>query len=67
MFDETRSPYYGRLFGELRSMAAAAEAGQHLAWDERVADRIEERWGNLEWIYSYDVSRRYFSWSLGHR
>ncbi|RPD77167.1 putative monooxygenase [Lentinus tigrinus ALCF2SS1-7] len=55
LFDKTRSPYYGQLFSELKSMAAAAEKGKHLPWDERVADRIEERWGNLEWIYSYDV------------
>ncbi|RDX47586.1 salicylate hydroxylase [Lentinus brumalis] len=55
LFDETRSPYCSRLYDELRSMAAATEKGKHLPWDERVMDRIEERWGDFEWIFSYDV------------
>ncbi|RPD60746.1 salicylate hydroxylase, partial [Lentinus tigrinus ALCF2SS1-6] len=55
LFDETRSPYYAKLFAELRRMGAAAEKGKHLPWDERVADRIDERWGSHDWIYLHDV------------
>ena len=55
LFDETRSPYYSKLFAELWRMGAAAEKGKHLPWDEQVADRIDERWGSHDWIYLHDV------------
>ncbi|TFK87874.1 salicylate hydroxylase [Polyporus arcularius HHB13444] len=55
LFDETRSPYYSKLYTELRRMGAAAEKGKNLPWDERVADRIDERWGSHDWIYLHDV------------
>ncbi|GAA6041613.1 hypothetical protein JCM8097_007768 [Rhodosporidiobolus ruineniae] len=55
LFDETRSPYYEQLYEELGRIGAAAKRGAHLDWDERVKDRIDERWGDLDWIYQYDV------------
>ncbi|BGP36294.1 hypothetical protein JCM10449v2_000192 [Rhodotorula kratochvilovae] len=55
LFDETRSAFYSLLYAELKLMAAAAEKGKDLPWDERVKDRMAERWGDLEWIYSFDV------------
>ncbi|GAA5858287.1 hypothetical protein JCM8547_004636 [Rhodosporidiobolus lusitaniae] len=55
LFDETRSPYYGELFGELRRVGKASRKGEGLGWGERVRDRMEERWGELRWVYHRDI------------
>lgn len=56
LFDETRSPYYEQLYAELGRIGAATKKGEGLEWHERVRDRIDERWSNLDWIYQKDVS-----------
>ncbi|GAA5899113.1 hypothetical protein JCM6882_004620 [Rhodosporidiobolus microsporus] len=55
LFDATRSPYYEKLFAELDKIGAATKKGAGLEWDERVKDRIEERWADLDWIYLHDI------------
>ncbi|GAA6010256.1 hypothetical protein JCM10207_005689 [Rhodosporidiobolus poonsookiae] len=56
LFDATRSPYYDALYAELDRVGEATRKGAEIEdWDERVRDRIEERWGDLDWVYMHDV------------